>query len=296
MNFLCRLLFGCERHPYACTFSRIYSHISGQRYTSAENKFQWTACTPHGKETTGRKAMDFSYLDLGLIFLVTFLGATLQGAVGYGMALMAGPILLLINPELIPGPMTVAASLLVVLMIIRDKQALDFFGLRWAVLGMVFGVALGAYTLANFSAGSYYTVFSILIILAVLLSVAGLRFPLRKSTLTGAGFLAGLMSILTTTSGPPIALLYQDAPGKKLRATISGFFIVGNIFTVSALISIGKLGLHELNLSLFLMPGILMGYLLSSRIVRWVDQGFTRPFVLGIATISALMILISNMS
>jgi hypothetical protein len=110
----------------------------------------------------------------------------------------------------------------------------------------------------------------------------------------GAGFLAGLMGILTTTSGPPIALVYQDAPGKKLRSTISGYFVVGTIFTVLTLVSIGKLGLYEVNLSLVLMPGILTGFVLSSRIVNWVDRGFTRPAVLTIAALSALTILISQ--
>ncbi len=236
----------------------------------------------------------FSPMEISVIFLVTCLGATIQGAVGYGMALVAGPILLLIDPGLIPGPMTVAASLLVVLVVVRDKQALDIFGLKWSILGMFFGLALGAYVLSNFSGRSYSTLFGALIILAVVMSVIGLRFPPRKPILVGAGFLAGLMGILTTTSGPPIALVYQDAPGKKLRATISGFFVVGVIFTSLTLVSIGKLGLHEVGLSLFLMPGILAGYWLSSRIVKWVDRGFTRPAVLVIAALSALTILISQ--
>lgn len=238
--------------------------------------------------------MSFSPTEIGLIFLVTFLGATIQGAVGYGMALVASPILLLIDPGLIPGPLTIAASLLVVLVILRDKQALDIFGLKWSILGMLFGLGLGAYVLSNFSGRSYITLFGGLILLAVIMSVIGIRFPPRKPILLGAGFLAGLMGILTTTSGPPIALVYQDESGVKLRATISGFFVVGIIFTVLTLLSIGKLGLQEVNLSLFLMPGILAGFWLSSRIVKWVDRGFTRPAVLAIAAMSALTILLSQ--
>jgi hypothetical protein len=238
--------------------------------------------------------MTFSPFEIGVIFLVTCLGATVQGSVGYGMALVAGPILLLIDSALIPGPMTIAATLLIILVIVRDKQALDIFGLKWAILGMLFGIGLGAYVLSNFSGRSYSAIFGGLIILAVVMSIIGLRFPPRKSILVGAGFLAGLMGILTTTSGPPIALVYQDAPGKKLRSTISGYFVVGTIFTVLTLVSIGKLGLHEVNLSLVLMPGILTGFVLSSRIVNWVDRGFTRPAVLTIAALSALTILISQ--
>ena len=99
----------------------------------------------------------FSPFELAVIFFVTCLGATVQGAVGYGMALVAGPILLLIDPGLIPGPMTIAAALLVGLVIVRDKQAVDIFGLKWSILGMVFGLALGAYVLSNFSSRSFPT-------------------------------------------------------------------------------------------------------------------------------------------
>lgn len=238
--------------------------------------------------------MAFSPFEIGVIFFVTCLGATVQGSVGYGLALVAGPILLLIDPGLIPGPMTIAATLLVVLVIVRDKQALDIFGLKWAILGMFFGIGLGAYVLSNFSSRSYSTIFGILIILAVAMSIIGWRFSPRKPVLVGAGFLAGLMGILTTTSGPPIALVYQDAPGKKLRATISGYFVVATIFTLATLVSIEKLGLREVNLSLFLMPGILVGFWLSTRIVNWVDRGFTRSAVLTIAALSAITILISQ--
>jgi uncharacterized membrane protein YfcA len=238
--------------------------------------------------------LSLSLFDLLVIFGITSLGAAVQGAVGYGMALIVSPILLLIDARLIPGPLTLAAAVLVSLVIHRDRQALDIFGLKWAILGLAVGTGLGAYLLYRFSSAHSATAFSGLILLAVLMSVAGLRLPPRKSILVSAGFLSGVMGILTTTSGPPIALVYQDAPGQKLRATISGFFVVGIVFACASLISIGRLGIQELLLALALLPGILLGFGLSSYLAPWVDRGYTRPAVLTIAFLSSITALIKQ--
>ncbi len=238
--------------------------------------------------------MPFNPVEMIVMFLAVTLGATIQGAVGYGMALIVSPVLLLIDPQLIPAPMTVSAFLLVVLITIRDRQALDFFGLKWALLGMTFGIIAGTIILDHFPGDRFALIFSLLILFAVFLSAVGLRFPPHRPILTTAGFISGVMGILTTTSGPPMALVYQDAPGKKLRATLSGLFIIGTIIALSSLTTIGRFGLHELWLALLLCPGTIVGFFLSSRVANWVDRGYTKPIVLALAGISALVVLVTQ--
>jgi hypothetical protein len=92
-----------------------------------------------------------------------------------------------------------------------------------------------------------------------------------------------------------MALVYLDAPGKKLRATLSGFFIVGTIFALASLRTIGRFGMQEIILALLLCPGVILGFLLSSRVTPWVDRGYTRPIVLTIATLSAVIVLINQL-
>lgn len=215
----------------------------------------------------------------------------MQGSVGYGLALVASPILLMINPYLIPGPLTLSAFILVVLIAIRDRVALELSSLGWVFAGMVVGMLIGASLLLRFTLEGFSLIFGILILVAVAISVWGIRFPRTISTLLGAGILSGLMGMITTTSGPPIAIIYQDAPGKKLRATISTLFIFSAFFAVVSLAVIGRFGALELRLSLTLVPGVLLGYLISSRLTPYVDRGFTRPAVLVIAAISALVII-----
>jgi uncharacterized protein len=238
--------------------------------------------------------LSMSFVDVIVIFIVMGIGATIQGAAGYGMALIAGPILMIIDPDFIPGPMVVAAFVLVALVIIRDRQALDFRGLKWVFFGFLLGVGLGLVVIKSFSSEQFATIFGVMILVAVVMSVIGFRFKPTKPALSVAGFMAGVMSVLTTTSGPPIALVYQDSPGKKLRATISGFFVAGTVIVVTSLFLVDKLGLHELFLALYLIPGILLGFLASTRVAKWVDQGYTRSIVLIISALSAIVLLVNQ--
>jgi len=75
--------------------------------------------------------MILDWTQILIINLALTVGASLQGAIGYGMGLLVSPVLLLVEPRLIPGPFLLAATFEIVLMMLRERQALDLFGLRW---------------------------------------------------------------------------------------------------------------------------------------------------------------------
>ena len=53
-------------------------------------------------------------------------GATVQATVGFGLGLVAAPVLLLIEPMLVPGPLMASGVILTLLMAYRERQDLDF--------------------------------------------------------------------------------------------------------------------------------------------------------------------------
>ena len=75
-------------------------------------------------------------------------GALVQGAVGFGMALVAAPLLVLIRPELVPGPLLVNGLALTLLVARRERDAIDLLGVRWGLVGRLPGIAVGAFALA----------------------------------------------------------------------------------------------------------------------------------------------------
>ncbi len=238
--------------------------------------------------------MILDWQQLLVINMALTVGAALQGAIGYGMGLIVTPLLLLVEPRLIPGPFLLAATIEIVLMMLRERQAVDFFGLRWALVGGVPGIIIGTLLLTSLPQKAFNLAFGIIILLAVLMSLGGLRFPMNKVSLVIAGVLSGVMGTLGAIGGPPLALVYQDSSPERLRATISGYFIVAGVIILVALSVAGEFDEAGLQLTLTQLPGILLGFLLSSRLVKRLKGKSLRPYVLGISAAAGILVIIKQ--
>ncbi|HEY9076211.1 MAG TPA: TSUP family transporter [Anaerolineaceae bacterium] len=229
-----------------------------------------------------------------LVTLIQFAGSSLQGAVGYGMVLVTGPLLALINPGYLPGPSLWASVLLSLLLAWREKMQLDFWGLKWVLGGRIPAAVVTAWVIAMLPKQSLTIVFGVVVLVAVLMSVSGLRFPPRREVMFSAGVLSGVMGTFAAIGGPPVALIYQDSSGPRLRATMAGYFIVGASFSALTLIPAGKFGGQELLLTVLLIPGTLLGFLASRRLAPLLDRGYTRTAVLAVAAVSALLVIVQQ--
>jgi hypothetical protein len=237
--------------------------------------------------------MDFLFPvpTLLLITLIHMIGAALQGAVGYGMALISGPILVLIDPRLMPGPYLVSSMVLSIFILLRERRDLVLGSLGWAIAGRVPGSFLAAALLAVLSERTVSISFGVVILLGVILSLSGLRFKANRFNLFTAGILSGVMGTIAAIGGPPIALVYQHEPGGRLRTNMSIFFLFGTLISIVSLAPVGKFGLNEILLSLNLIPAVVVGFFLSSWLVRHLNPRWTRAVVLGVAAVSAVAVL-----
>jgi uncharacterized membrane protein YfcA len=213
-------------------------------------------------------------------------GAAVQGAVGFGMALLAAPLLVLIRPELVPGPLLINGLALTLLVARRERDSIDLGGVKWALVGRVPGIALGALALASAAEQQMSLLVGLSVLAGVAFGATRIRLSPTPRVLLGAGLLSGIFGTIASVGGPPLALVYQHAPGPRLRGTLAGYFIVGALMSLAALIWIGRYGADELLWTLLLLPGTLLGFVCSSRFTGWVDAGRTRRAVLGI-TIAA---------
>jgi uncharacterized membrane protein YfcA len=241
--------------------------------------------------------MDFLLPISALLWItaIQIAGAGLQGAIGYGMALVSGPLLVLIDPRLMPGPFMVSSMVLSVLIILRERKELQLGSLGWAIAGRVVGAVIAASLLVTLAAPSLNISFAIFILLGVALSLSGLRFLPSRTNLLAAGTLSGIMGTIAGIGGPPMALIYQNETGSRLRTNMTIFFVFGTLISIVSLFIIGKFGMLELVLSLNLLPGIIVGFFLSSWLVSRLNSKWTRSVVLGVAVASALMVIIKQL-
>jgi uncharacterized membrane protein YfcA len=234
-----------------------------------------------------------SVLDAIAAAFIMALGCAVQGSVGFGANLVAAPLLVLLDPDFVPGPTIVATGLLNLLVIRREGPSGVDHTVHTAIAGQLVGVLGAGALLAVISDEALTLIFAGLVLLAVALSVAGWHLAKTRPNLAGVGLLSGFMGTVSGIGGPPIAMVYQHADGPTLRGTLARYFTAGNALAIPTLIVAGRLGWAEVPLIAVLLPGALVGYATSGWLAAHVDRRRARPLILGLSTAAALIVLAS---
>lgn len=218
-------------------------------------------------------------------------GACIQGVLGFGLGLIAAPLLAILDPDLVPGPLLFVGVPLTMLVARRERAALDFRGIRWALVGRVPGTIAGSLAVASLPEEPLVVLLAAVILVAVALSITRWHVRPTPGTLLTAGTASGFMGTATSIGGPPMAIVYQRQAGPELRATLAAYFVVGAAFSLAVLTAAGEFGRRELSLGLVLLPGVFAGFGLSAVAARLLDRGYTRAAVLTFSTLSALVLI-----
>ncbi len=237
---------------------------------------------------------------IGLNLLITWIlaslvmaaGSALQAAFGMGLALFVVPLLALIDPRLIPGPMLFAAIGLCMAMAYDGRADIARRDLGVSAVGLLVGTALGAIALALLSGSDLPRLFGVLILLAVLMSAIGPELRPTAPALLAGGTAAGIMGVMVGVHGPPMALVLQNDGPKRARAMLGAFFAVAYPISVAAMVPVGFFGWTELAWGLALIPAAMLGYLVSPVIARRIDQRRLRLGILVISAVSGIVLVL----
>ncbi len=234
--------------------------------------------------------------EFAIALLLMVVGSALQGSIGIGLAVVAAPILLLVNPVFVPAPIVLAAMLLVILIAVREHRDVILDDVGLAVIGRIIGTLPGAYAIGSLPGGAYELLFGSLIMVGVMISALGRHVAPTPPHVLLASIVSGFMSVVASIGGPPLALLYQNEKGPRIRATISAIFTVGGVITLAGLWWAGRFHQVELLIGLLLMPGVVVGFAISRYTVGWFDRARIKPAVLAISALSAVVVMIRALS
>lgn len=221
--------------------------------------------------------------------LALFFGALLQGVAGYGIGTLSAPIVFLISPNLLPGPMIASATFLNLLMLLRNRDHVRIAPVRYAIEGGVVGIVMAGVVLKNLTPAGFDLAFGVLILFAVFLSVLGWKPVLNRLNSACAGWLSGFMGTITAIGGPPIALVYQNESGSSVRGNLAAFFLVTSIISLVILMFAGMMGWPQFVLAVAMCPGVALGFAASKPLANRFPYSAMRPLVLSIAAAAGLL-------
>jgi uncharacterized membrane protein YfcA len=233
---------------------------------------------------------------IAVAFALCVLGAAIQGSVGIGFAVILAPILLLYAPAFVPGPVVLAAWLLVILIAFRERRDVIVRDLPPATLGRILGTMPAAYALAVLPQSLYELLFGVLVMLGVVISALGWHIRPTLWNVFLASIVSGFMSTVSSVGGPPMALMYQNEEGPRIRATISAIFIIGGAVTLAGLWWAGRFHATELIHGLLLMPGAVAGFLISRYTAAKIDAEHVRPALLAASALCAVIVIVRSLT
>ena len=106
-----------------------------------------------------------------LAVLIVTCGIALQTVVGIGYGLLAAPLLYLINPAYVPGPVLLVGFGLALMMVIREPNALRWRRVMPAIIARIPGAWCGAALLVALPQYALSLFFGFSVLTAVLLSL-----------------------------------------------------------------------------------------------------------------------------
>lgn len=231
-------------------------------------------------------------LEVVVVAVVIAVAACLQGAIGFGLGLLAAPVIALLDPSLLPGTIVLLATGLTVLGVARDRAAVDVRGAGWALLGHLPGATAGALLVAAVSPEILALVLAGTVLLAVLLSVLGWQPQPRPAAVTVAGAASGLLGTTTAIGGPPMALVWHGSSRAELRGTMSAFFLAGAVISLVALTAVGAIDGRTLRFAAVLFPAMVIGFALSNPVNSRINRVVVRKVSLGASALGAVLVLI----
>lgn len=217
--------------------------------------------------------------------------SALQSSIGFGIGLLAAPIIALVDPTLIPGTLIMIATLVTVMVVLREREHIDLHGAGWALVGRVPGTVGGAVLLMLLPARGLAITLAAVVLAGVALTSLGWIPAARRRNVVLAGAASGVFGTATAIGGPPMALIWQRNEGARLRGTMSGFFLVGSIMSIIALAATGAVTRHTLWMFAALVPAAVLGYVLSHGLNRVLDPNRLRWLAIGVSAIGAVMLI-----
>ena len=219
-------------------------------------------------------------LDAALIFLagIALFAAFVNGALGYGFSSLTVPLALLFyaNRTLNPAVVVIEVFLnLYVLFINRNGVPAVWKKVFPILIGLLPGIAVGAFVLASLQPGwikfGTYTV----ILPLILVQAAGWRRPIRSTWLIGLPFgtALGILYSVTTISGPPLAILFnnQGLVKNEFRAGLALVRVAESSVTAVVYYQLGLFIAESENLFLVLIPSVVVGVPLGAYLIRRLD-------------------------
>jgi uncharacterized protein len=220
-----------------------------------------------------------SFDSVALILVgISLFAAFVNGAIGYGYSSLTVPLALVFYTNRVLNPAIVIIEVFInlyVLFINRNGIPAVWKRVLPIIIGLLPGIAAGAAVLASLQPGPIKLGTYIVILPLILIQAAGWRRPIHSTWLIGLPFgsALGVLYSVTTISGPPLAILFnnQGLVKNEFRAGLALVRTVESSVTAVVYYQLGLFVAESQSTLIVLALGVVAGIPLGSYAIRRLD-------------------------
>jgi len=195
-----------------------------------------------------------------IIILAVLAGGLVKGTLGFGMPMVALPIIAFIIPPTTAMILLCAPIFLTNFLQIKFKEGISSYRFLPMFLSLVVGLIIGARLILEININTITQIIAVSIIFAALVNCFGIKIndikqSHEKVITTIIGFGSGILGGLSTFYGPPMLayLVAVDLPKEKFVRTVSTMYFIGSFPLYGSLIYYGFATKEDLIFSLILI-------------------------------------------
>ncbi len=209
--------------------------------------------------------------------LIVLAASLVKGTTGFGFALVATPLLLLLWEPLVMVPVLIPAGMAAdILIVTQNRHRLEWGRVAPMAFAGVLGIPLGTVILLIVPTTALKIGVALVVLVSATILMTGATVNISRERVASgvAGFMSGLLLASTTISGPPVTLFLINQRWTKdaFRTSLALFFLTIQVFAVVSLAVSGILTVSTLVVSMALWPSVLLGYAMAVRLLPHIPQ------------------------
>ena len=222
-----------------------------------------------------------------IIILAVLAGGLVKGTIGFGMPMVALPLIAFIIPATTAMILLCAPILLTNFLQMKIKEGISSYRFLPMIICLIIGLIIGARLILEINLNTITQIIAVSIIFAALVNCIGFKIEnINKSKeriITSIiGFGSGILGGLSTFYGPPMLayLVAADLPKEKFVRTVSTIYFIGSFPLYGSLIYYGFATKLDLMMSLFLIIPAYISQQIGAKIRNKINQKQFRTCIL----------------
>lgn len=234
-----------------------------------------------------------------ILFIVSivFFAFLIRATLGFGDALLAMPILILIVGIKIAAPLMALLALVIAFIVFyKNNQTVNYKISIRLIISSIAGIPVGLYYLQHLNEQVINLVLGIIILVFSGYKLSGLSFQIKTPGYITyiVGFFSGIIGAAYNTNGPPVIMLLSAKkwPPETFRSTLQCYFFFSGAAVVAGHFISGNVDKQVLIYFIFTLPALALAFFIGEILYKKIHSDLFYKVVYAVLLLLSLSLIL----